>query len=95
MYVLKNVCLYYNEDKINDGNHCDNGLYCMDIVLHTNSLAFKEAVSIIISYQFANKTSGNQRAIPGNKYINTIAKITIPKNGIIPLNISISSTFLD
>ena len=37
----KKVCFYYNEDKINDGNHCDNSLYCMDIVLHTNSLAFK------------------------------------------------------
>ena len=38
---VKKVCFYYNEDKINDGNHCDNSLYCMDIVLHTNSLAFK------------------------------------------------------
>ena len=37
----KKACLYYNKDKINDGNHCDNSLYRMDIVLHTNSLAFK------------------------------------------------------
>ena len=43
--------------------------------------------------KFANKVSGNHNAIPGKIYINTIANITIPKNGIIPLKISKSSTF--
>jgi len=49
----------------------------------------------LVDYDIANNVSGNQSAIPGNKYIKTIAKITIPKNGIIPPKICINSTFFD
>ena len=36
-----------------------------------------------------------RKKMTGNIYIRNIANITIPKNGIIPVNISINSTFLD
>ena len=48
-----------------------------------------EIVDLLLS---ANNVSGNHNAIPGNMYIKNIAKITMPKNGIMPANICINST---
>ena len=63
------------------------------VIFAASSSTFNENISIILFY-WANNVSGNHKAIAGNIYIKNIAKITIPKNGIIPLNISISSTFV-
>ena len=73
------------------------GLFLIKIVVHHRVFLFFLLFEISVMKRHssfknysANNVSGNHNAIPGNIYIKTIARITIPRKGIIPLKISIN-----